>query len=88
MAGLAQGNATASTPFAEWGHGGRASMVILQPVEDAAAAGGAAALMKRFPQRVMLHEITHAGHALLPEQPQLLNRLVLQGLRQLEAQTE
>ena len=88
MAGLAQGNATASTPFAEWGDGGDAPIYILQPVEDAAAADGAAALLKRFPQRVTLHEITHAGHALLPEQPERVNRLVLEGLRGLQAGAE
>jgi pimeloyl-ACP methyl ester carboxylesterase len=88
LAGLAQGNATAATPFAEWGAGGTAPMVVLQPLEDAAAADGAAQLLQRFPGRVTLHEIAHAGHALLPEQPALVNQLVLAAVAKLESTGE
>jgi pimeloyl-ACP methyl ester carboxylesterase len=85
-AGIAQARATANTPFVEWGAGGRAPILILQPAEDAAAPSGAAALAKRFPDRVELVVIEGAGHALLPEQPaevarEILLYLARQGLR-------
>lgn len=88
LAGLAQGNATASTPFEEWGSGGAAPMIILQPLEDLAAAGAAAALQVRFPERVSVYEIAHAGHALLPEQPGQVSERVLEGLMQLHTSAE
>lgn len=83
MAGLAMGNATAGTPFEEWGDGGSTHMIVLQPKEDAASIDGGAKLQQRFPQRVTLHDIEHAGHALLPEQPEQVTALILQGLTQL-----
>ncbi len=76
-AGLAQARATAHSPFAEWGAGGRAAILVLQPSEDAVAAGGAEALRGRYPERVRVVEIADAGHALLPEQPERVETLVL-----------
>ena len=76
-AGIAQGGATADTPFGEWGAGGGAPILILQPAEDAAAPGGAAALRSRFPDRVEMVVIEGAGHALLPERPEQVAREIL-----------
>ena len=76
-AGIAQAGATAKTPFGEWGAGGSAPVLILQPAEDAAAPGGAAALRSRYPDRVELVVIEGAGHALLPEQPERVAREIL-----------
>lgn len=73
MAGLAQGQATAASTTEstdpEWGSGGDDQIIVLQPTEDAAAAHGAASLKERFPERVSVHLIEQAGHAILPEQP-------------------
>ncbi len=76
-AGLAQGFATANTPADTWTAGGEAPMLVLQPVFDAAAASGAAALKARFPERVQVVELPGAGHAALPEQPALIRSLLL-----------
>lgn len=82
LAGLAQGNATANSVYQNWGDGGVAPMVILQPLEDAAAGDGAALLQQQFPQRVTVYPIADAGHALLPEQPEQVRQLILQSLQQ------
>ncbi|CAH0990012.1 hypothetical protein SIN8267_00094 [Sinobacterium norvegicum] len=76
-AGLAQGNATATTPAEQWIDGGSASILILQPRFDAAAAEGAAKLKRLHPERVTVVELDTAGHAILPEQPDEVSRLVL-----------
>jgi pimeloyl-ACP methyl ester carboxylesterase len=83
-AGIAQGRATASTPYAEWGAGGTARMLILEPREDALAGGAGERLRGRFPDRVELEVIEGAGHALLPEQPDAVSRAVLAFLVSLE----
>lgn len=80
-AGLAQGYATANTPSSEWSGGGSAPMLILQPEHDAAAAEGAATLLRRFPQRVRVIELPGAGHAILPEQPVRVRDAMLQHLK-------
>lgn len=67
-AGLAQARANA-TPFEEWGAGGSAPILVLQPGEDVVAATGGELLARRFPERVEVVTIEGAGHALLPEQP-------------------
>ena len=79
-AGLAQARARGNTPFAEWGDGGRAPILILKPAEDAAVLAGAAALRVRVPDRVDLVVIEGAGHALLPEQPRAVARETLRFL--------
>ena len=61
-------------------------MVILEPAEDAAAAGAGEVLRQRHPDRVQLRIIEQAGHALLPEQPELVARLILETLPEFERQ--
>lgn len=79
-AGLAQGNATASTPLAQWVGGGKAPMLVVQPVHDAAAASGAEKLEQLFPDRVTVLMLEAAGHAILPEQPEMVSRILLDHL--------
>jgi len=85
LAGVAEQNASAATPYAEWGAGGGRPILILQPAEDALAPGGAQRLRDRFPDRVELIEIPGSGHAILPEQPARIEREILRYLASTEA---
>lgn len=76
-AGLAQGRATASTPLAQWSSGGTAPMLVVQPAQDAAAPRGAEKLKQLYPDRVKIVNLENAGHAILPEQPKEIARIVL-----------
>ncbi len=76
-AGLAQGRATASTPLAQWSSGGTAPMLVVQPAQDAAAPDGAEKLKLLHPDRVTVVNLENAGHAILPEQPEEIARIVL-----------
>ncbi|MGH0031368.1 MAG: alpha/beta fold hydrolase [Myxococcota bacterium] len=76
LAGLAQSGAN-QTPWAEWGAGGSAPVLVVQPAEDAVAPRGGPELARRFPERVTLVSVPRAGHALLPEQPEAVARAVL-----------
>jgi pimeloyl-ACP methyl ester carboxylesterase len=82
-AGLAQARASVGTPFAEWGAGGDAPILVLQPGEDVVAATGGGLLARRFPERVKLVTIEGAGHAILPEQPEPVALAVLDYLESL-----
>lgn len=83
-AGFAQANATRAIQTSRtdpmWVAGGNDPMVILEPAEDAAAAGAGEVLLHRHPGRVQLKIVKDAGHALLPEQPDEVARLVLEAL--------
>lgn len=82
LTGLVQAHATAVTPFAEWGDGGRAPVLIVQARADQAApASIARRLQERHPTRVSWREIDGAGHAMLPEQPDQVANAVLAFLR-------
>lgn len=83
-AGLAQASATTRTPYAEWGGGGNAPILVLEPGHDAVAAGAGVALANRYPDRVNVEIIEDAGHALLPEQPDRISGAVLAFLEHLE----
>jgi pimeloyl-ACP methyl ester carboxylesterase len=76
-AGLAQARATAATGFDEWGSGGNAPILVLQPGEDVVAAAGGKLLAGRFPYRVRLVTIENAAHALLPEQPEAVSQAIV-----------
>jgi len=82
-AGLAQANAFDRSPFAEWGAGGRAPILVVQAAQDVVAAGAGERLQQRFPARVLVETIEGAGHALLPEQPERVSRVVLAYLQSL-----
>ena len=76
-AGLAQGKATASTPFKQWASGGAAPILVVQPSKDAAAPDGAEKLKLLHPDRVTVVNLEDAGHAILPEQPEEVGFIVL-----------
>lgn len=78
LAGLVQTRATALTPFAEWGDGGKAPVLIVQALSDRLAPAAAAhRMVELHPTRVTWREIEGAGHAMLPEQPEQIAREVL-----------
>jgi pimeloyl-ACP methyl ester carboxylesterase len=79
-AGLAQGRATASTPLKQWAAGGKAPILVVQPVNDAAAPDGAEKLKSLYPHRVEVTNLEDAGHATLPEQPEAVSRILLKHL--------
>lgn len=79
-AGLAQGNATATTPHDQWIGGGEAPILVVQPTHDAAAEHGARKLRNLYPDRVTVLTLEDAGHAILPEQPEEVTRIVLEHL--------
>jgi len=70
----------------EWWRGGDGPILILQPLEDAmsprqSGLNSAEALGKR----ASYMEIPHCGHAILPEQPEVVARAVIAFLREQEA---
>jgi pimeloyl-ACP methyl ester carboxylesterase len=78
----AQRASDARTPLKEWWAGGSVPMLVLQGTEDVVAVPeNAKRLAAEFPDRVTLVEIPHAGHALLPEQPEQIAKAVLAYLR-------
>lgn len=82
-AAMAQRASDARTPLNEWWAGGSAPMLILQGTEDAVVLPeNARKLAAEFPDRVKLVEIAHAGHAMLPEQPEVIANAILAYLTQ------
>lgn len=74
----AQRASDARTPLKEWWAGGSAPMLVLQGTEDVVAVPeNARRLAAEFPNRVTVVEIPHAGHALLPEQPERVEEAVV-----------
>jgi len=66
------------TSLKEWWAGGSAPMLVVQGTEDVVALPeNAKRLAAEFPGRVTLVEIPHAGHALLPEQPEQIEKEIL-----------
>jgi pimeloyl-ACP methyl ester carboxylesterase len=76
-AGLAQGRATAFTPLSQWARGGAAPLLVVQPDNDAATPDGGEKLKQLYPDRVTTLNLENAGHAILPEQPEAIARIVL-----------
>lgn len=67
---LMQSGAVRRTPVEDWWGAGGQPMLVVQATEDRIALpANAQDLKKRFPDRVTLVELPHAGHAMLPEQP-------------------
>jgi pimeloyl-ACP methyl ester carboxylesterase len=78
----AQRASDARTPLKEWWAGGSAPILILQGTEDVVVLPvNAKRLAAEFPNRVTVVEIAHAGHAMLPEQPDQIVKAVLAYLR-------
>ena len=60
-------------------------MLVIYGAEDMIAVpANAKGLAAEFPDRVTLVEITNAGHAMLPEQPEQVAKAVLAYLRRTE----
>ncbi len=75
--------ATRATPLASWWAGGVAPMLVIQPLEDRVAPPvNADKLLKAFPQRVQVRMLAHAGHAMLPEQPQQIAEYITHWMRE------
>lgn len=77
---LLQGKATATTPSEDWwAAGGTAPMLVVQAESDAIALKEDTAdlLKEEFGSRVQVALIADAGHALLPEQPEEIARVIV-----------
>jgi pimeloyl-ACP methyl ester carboxylesterase len=62
----------------EWWGAGRASMLVVQAMQDVVAPPENAKLIKQeFGDRVVVREIDGAGHAMLPERPDEIARIVV-----------
>jgi pimeloyl-ACP methyl ester carboxylesterase len=78
-----QAYAARRSPLETWWHGGQAPMLVVHGQEDRLAPlANATASRDRFPERVQLVVVPHAGHALLPEQPGLVTDAVLRFLKE------
>jgi len=78
----AQRASDARTSLKEWWAGGSVPMLVVQGSEDVVAVPeNAKRLAGEFPGRVTLVAIPHAGHALLPEQPEQVEKAILAYLR-------
>jgi pimeloyl-ACP methyl ester carboxylesterase len=74
----AQRASDARTPLKEWWSGGSALTLIIQGTQDVVALPeNARRLAAEFPERVTVVEIPNAGHALLPEQPEQVEKAIL-----------
>lgn len=82
-AGLAQGRATALTPLDQWSGGGAAPIIVVQSAQDAASPDGAQKLKRLYPDRVTVVSLENAGHAILPERPEAIARIVIEHLNSL-----
>tara|TARA_R110002110_G_scaffold31396_3_gene110728 strand:- start:233 stop:1036 length:804 start_codon:yes stop_codon:yes gene_type:complete len=70
---LMQSSAARKTPMEDWWEAGGQPMLVVQAVEDAIALpANAHDLKQRLGARVTLVELPHAGHAMLPEQPDII----------------
>jgi pimeloyl-ACP methyl ester carboxylesterase len=70
--------ASGATPLASWWGAGRAPMLVIQGLQDALALPENGRSLKiEFGDRVTLVELDGAGHALLPEQPEIIAKTVL-----------
>ena len=78
----AQRASDSRTPLKDWWAGGSAPMLVLQGTDDVIVLPeNAKRLAVEFPNRVTFVEIAHAGHALLPEQPEAIAKAILAYLR-------
>lgn len=72
-----------NTPLEKWWSAGKASMLVIQAAEDRVAPPeNAEKLLKTYPDRVQVKILKHAGHAMLPEQPELISELIINWLRE------
>jgi len=66
----------------EYWPGGKALIFVLQAAEDVIAVPeNSKRLHDEFPDRVTVVEIPHSGHAMLPEQPELIAKTIIEHLK-------
>lgn len=81
--------AVKNTPEAEWRAGdGKSPILVLQAADDRIAPPEHTSLLlkQQFPNRVTVVNIDHAGHALLPEQPDAIFSAIQDFLHELSGQ--
>jgi len=84
---MAQSGGERAVRVDEWWGGGSAPLLVVQGLQDRIALPENGRLLKaEFGNRVQLVEIDRAGHALLPEQPEIVAATVLTFLTGLHAQ--
>lgn len=72
-----QSSAVRRTDVEDWWEAGGQPMLVVQALDDAIALpANAHDLKRRLGERVTLAELPHAGHAMLPEQPAEIARVV------------
>ena len=77
----AQIAAVRATQLEEWWSGGTAPMLVIQAREDTIATRENGQLLaQEYPARVKLVDIPNAGHAMLPEQPDLIASAIVDWL--------
>jgi pimeloyl-ACP methyl ester carboxylesterase len=75
---LSQSKSTQNTDLEDWWGGGTAPMLILQGEDDTAAPiENVYDLKKKYPDRVSLVLVNAAGHAMLPEKPEIINKKII-----------
>lgn len=75
---MQQEAAVKATPADDWTAGGGKPIYIIQAAQDTIAPpANAEALQAAHPERVEITILDHAGHAMLPEQPEKIAQLVL-----------
>ncbi|MEP2987710.1 MAG: alpha/beta hydrolase [Parasphingorhabdus sp.] len=80
---ILQGQATRTDVYDQWSAGGTKPMLVLQAAEDTIAPPQDAGipLAQQYPDRVKLVVVPNAGHAFLPEQPDVIAEEVIVFLR-------
>lgn len=82
---LEQQHALKNSPPQSWTEGGQSPIYIIQAAQDVVAPpANAEALRAAHPDRVEIAILDQAGHAMLPEQPEQLARLVIGRLASLD----
>ena len=72
-----QSSAVRATDVEDWWEAGGQPMLVVQALDDAIALpANAQDIKQRLGERITLAELAHAGHAMLPEQPAEIARIV------------
>ncbi len=84
-----QDRANDAVPLDDWWHGGAAPMLVIQGEHDVVAPpANGRVLAAELGRRVTLADLPDAAHAMLPEQPEAIARLILSWLGRADAQDD